>query len=403
MRTLSAGREEGDRRQLPQVHTSALPSQKAAGLEPGAPVSSRALRALGVFLLWTALAGFFATQLYFAGLPWPVALAWTLPRWYSWGLVTPFIFRLDRRLAAAARFPVRVALHVPLALVWTAVTIALRLAARPLRGSPLPDNFHIYLLDRFYSDLPIYAVIAGISFARLYAEQVRRGIREAHELALWSVALERRLVEARLQSLRAQLQPHFLFNALNTISAFTESNPKMARRLMAQLGDLLRASLRHTSQPFITLGEELTFLDDFLAIESARFEGRLNVSVHADDEQLTRMVPAFLLQPIVENAIRHGVGTRLSGGRVDVSITAKGRALNIRVRDDGVGLPPDWSFDRDAGVGLRNVADRLEQMYGTSGLLRITAVATGGVDVQIDLPETPAPQQSEVATRAVPK
>jgi signal transduction histidine kinase len=86
-----------------------------------------------------------------------------------------------------------------------------------------------------------------------------------------------------------------------------------------------------------------------------------------------------------------------------VSITAKGRALSIRVRDDGVGLPPDWSFDRDAGVGLRNVADRLEQMYGTSGLLRITAVATGGVDVQIDLPEPPAAQQSEVATRAVPK
>jgi two-component system, LytTR family, sensor kinase len=385
------------------VHTTALPSQPVAGLEPGAPRFSRALRALGVFVLWTALAGVFATQLYFAGLPWAVALAWTLPRWYSWGLVTPFIFRLDRRLAAAASLPVRVALHVPLALVWTAVTIALRLAARPLRGSPLPDNFHIYLLDRFYSDLPIYAVIAGVSFARLYAAQVKRGIREAHELALRTVALERRLVEARLQSLRAQLQPHFLFNALNTISAFTESNPKMARRLMAQLGDLLRASLRHTSQPLVTLGEELTFLDDFLAIESARFEGRLNVSVHADDELLPRMVPAFLLQPIVENAIRHGVGTRLSGGHVEVSITAKGRALSIHVRDDGVGLPPDWSFDRDAGVGLRNVADRLEQMYGTSSLLRITAVATGGVDAQIDLPEPPAAQHAEVANRATPE
>ena len=117
-------------------------------------------------------------------------------------------------------------------------------------------------------------MIAGISFARLYAEQVRRGIREAHELALWTADLERRLVEARLQSLRGQLQPHFLFNALNTISAFTESNPQTARRLMAQLGDLLRSSLRHSSQPLITLGEELTFLDDFLAIESARFEGR---------------------------------------------------------------------------------------------------------------------------------
>ena len=152
---------------------------------------------------------------------------------------------------------------------------------------------------------------------------MQRGIREAHELALRTADLERRLVEARLQSLRAQLQPHFLFNALNTISAFTESNPQMARRLMAQLGDLLRASLRHTAQPLVTLGEELTFLDDFLAIESARFEGRLQVSVDADDDLLPRMVPAFLLQPLVENAIRHGVGTRLSGGRVDVSIAGR--------------------------------------------------------------------------------
>jgi two-component system, LytTR family, sensor kinase len=343
-----------------------------------------------VFLLWTAIAGFFGTQLYFAGLPWSRALAWTLPRWYSWGLVTPFIFRLDRRLASRTTLPVRVALHVPLGLAWTAVTIALRLAARPMRGTPLPTDFNAYLLDRFYSDLPIYAVIAGISFARLYAAQVKRGIREAHELALWTADLERRLVEARLQSLRAQLQPHFLFNALNTISAFTESNPQMARRLMAQLGDLLRASLRHTAQPLVTLGEELTFLDDFLAIESARFEGRLQVSVHADDCLLARMVPAFLLQPLVENAIRHGVGTRLSGGRVDVSIVADDPALKIRVRDDGVGLPPQWSFERDAGVGLRNVAARLEHIYGTPDLLKLVPVATGGVEVQIDVPGPPA-------------
>ena len=376
------------------MNTIALPSQ-TAGLDAAIPLSTRILRGLAAFAIWTALAAFFATQLYLAGLPWSVALSWTLPRWYSWGLVTPFIFRLDRWLARTRGLTARVALHVPLALVWTAITIALRLVARPLRGSPLPDNYHAYLLDRFYSDLPIYAVIAGISFARLYAEQVRRGIREAHELALWSADLERRLVEARLQSLRAQLQPHFLFNALNTISAFTESQPQMARRLMAQLGDLLRASLRHTSQPLVTLGEELTFLDDFLAIESARFEGRLKVSVHAGDELLSRMVPAFLLQPIVENAIRHGVGTRLSGGHVDVSVTASGRVLNIRVRDDGVGLPPDWSFDRNAGVGLRNVADRLEQMYGAPGLLRVTPGATGGVDVLIDLPDSSARQRPD--------
>ena len=372
-----------------QLHTTESRAQ-AGGLERGRSAASRLLRAAGVFLLWTAIAGFFATQLYFAGLPWSRALSWTLPRWYSWGLVTPFIFRLDRRLATSTTLPVRLALHVPLAFVWTAITIALRLAARPLRGSPIPEDMYLYLLDRFYSDLPIYAVLAGISFARLYAAQVKRGIQEAHELALWTADLERRLVEARLQSLRAQLQPHFLFNALNTVSAFTESNPQMARRLMAQLGDLLRASLRHTAQPLVTLGEELTFLENFLAIESARFEGRLHVSVHADDSVLPRMVPAFVLQPLVENAIRHGVGTRLSGGRVDVSIAAVDSTLQVRVRDDGVGLPPEWSFERNAGVGLKNVADRLEHIYGTPDLLKLERIPAGGVEVQIVLPVPPA-------------
>ena len=343
----------------------------------------------GVFTLWTALAFVFASQLYFAGLPWSVALSWTLPRWYSWGLVTPAVFWVDRRLAGATTLPLRVALHVPLGIAWTFVTILLRLIARPMRGASLPADLSGYLLDRFYSDLLIYAVIAGVSFSRQYRDQVKRAARQAHEAVLRTADLERRLVESQLQSLRAQLQPHFLFNALNTISAFTETNPQMARRLMAQLGDLLRASLRHTAQPLVTLGEELTFLDDFLAIESARFEGRLHVSVRADDDLLPVMVPSFLLQPLAENAIRHGVGRRLSGGRVEITATGEPSALIIRVRDDGVGLPPEWSFERHAGVGLRNVAARLEHLYGP-GRLRIVTLASGGVEVQIDLPREPS-------------
>ena len=352
--------------------------------------SGRVVKAvIGAFLLWTALAGFFATQLYFAGLSWSQALAWTLPRWYSWGLATPLIFWLDRWLAARTTLPVRVALHLPLALAWSTLTILLRLAARPLRGAAMPTDFADFFLDRFYSDLLIYAVIAGISFSRLYAEQVRRSARDAHEMALRTADLERRLVESQLQSLRAQLHPHFLFNALNTISAFTETSPQMARRLMAQLGDLLRASLRHTAQPLVTLGEELTFLDDFLAIESARFEGRLAFSVRADEALMNVQVPGFLLQPLVENAIRHGVGGRVSGGRVEVTVAGTPSSLSIRVRDDGVGLPDDWSFDRHAGVGLRNVAARLAHLYGRPNLLTLAPVAGGGAEARIDLPGLP--------------
>ena len=356
---------------------------------------------LGAFSLWTALAFAFATQLYFAGMPWNKALAWTLPRWYSWALLTPGVLWVDRRLAAATTLPVRLALHVPLGAAWASVAILLRLALRPLRGSAFPADFTDAFLDRFYSDLLIYAVVAGVSFSRHYADQVTRTRQEAHELALRTADLERRLVESQLQSLRAQLQPHFLFNALNTISAFTETNPQMARRLMAQFGDLLRASLQHAAQSLVTLGAELTFLDDFLAIESARFEGRLQVSVRAHDHLLQVMVPSFLLQPLVENAIRHGLGPRLSGGRVEVTVTGQPSALTLRVRDDGVGLPPGWSFERDVGVGLRNIAARLEHLYGRPGLLRIVPLASGGVEAQIDLPGEPAvPGRPDVTGQA---
>jgi two-component system, LytTR family, sensor kinase len=383
------------------LEISAPHPQALDGLVAPRPALARKLKVcVGVFLLWTVLAFFFATQLYFAGLSWNQALSWTLPRWYSWGLVAPAVFWVDRWLAANTTLTVRLGLHVPLGVVWTTLTILLRLAARPVRGAHLPPNFADYFLDRFYSDLPIYAVIAGISFSRIYAGQVRRSARAAHELALRTADLERRLVESQLQSLRAQLQPHFLFNALNTISAFTESSPQTARRLMAQLGDLLRESLRHAARPLVPMGEELTFLDDFLSIESARFEGRLHVSVRADDDLLPVMVPSFLLQPLVENAIRHGVGPRLSGGRIEVTATGNSSAIRIRVRDDGVGLPPGWRFESDAGVGLRNVAARIEHLYGRPGLLRVVSLTSGGVEVQIDLPGEPATGRTSSTTTA---
>lgn len=342
-------------------------------------------------LFWTGLGLFFASQLILAGLPWSLALSFSLPRWYSWGLIAPGVFWLDKRLLGTRTLAWRVALHVPLGIAWTLLGIGLRLGSRPLRGSPLPASIGQFFLERFYWDLLIYAVIAGVAIARDYAAQVRQRERQAHEMALQTADLERRLVEARLQSLHAQLQPHFLFNALNTISAFTEANPQTARRLMGQLGDLLRASLTHASRPLVTLGEELTFLDDYLAIESARFDERMTVAVHVDDDLLDVMVPSFLFQPIVENAIRHGVAPRLSGGDVDVTATCDGSTLKLRVRDNGVGLPADWQFQKDAGVGLRNVASRLEHLYGRTGLLHVEPAAAGGVDVQIDLPLQPLP------------
>jgi two-component system, LytTR family, sensor kinase len=339
-------------------------------------------------LFWTALAVFFASQMYILNPKngWSGALSMAMPRWYSWGLLTPAILWLDRRVGAGRSLAVRVALHVPLGVAWTLLSIVIRLLTRPLRGSPWPPSIGQFFLERFHWDLLVYGVIAGVSVARDYAAEIRERERQTQELAVQTAELEKRVVEASLQSLRAQLHPHFLFNALNTISAFTETNPRTARRLMGQLGDLLRASLTHAARPLVTLGEELTFLDDYLAIESARFEGRISVSVHAADDLLDAAVPSFLLQPLVENAIRHGVAPRLSGGHVDVSAARNASFLKLRVRDDGVGLRSGWQFQRNAGVGLRNVAARLEHLYGVSNLLRVAPVPSGGVEVQLDIP-----------------
>jgi signal transduction histidine kinase len=339
-------------------------------------------------VFWTALGVFFASQIVLLEprVPWSVALSFSMPRWYVWGLLTPLILWLDRRIGRGRTLSARVALHVPLGIAWTLLSIVIRLISRPIRGSPWPPNVTAFFIDRFYWDLLIYAVIAGVSISRDYAEQVRASEREAHRLAIEAADLETRLVEARLQSLRAQLQPHFLFNALNTISAFTETNPQAARRLMAQLGDLLRMSLTHAARPVVTLGEDLTFLDDYLAIETARYEGRLTVSVRVDEALLDTRVPSFLLQPLVENAIRHGVAPKLVGGRVDVTAARDDSILQLRVRDNGVGLRPGWQFPRDAGVGLTNVASRLEHLYGRSDLLAIAPAAGGGVEVRLDLP-----------------
>ena len=343
-------------------------------------------------LLWTALALLFATQIYVlrnGQVSWAQALAWVMPRWYVWGLLTPAIVWVDRRVGARRTFGARIAWHIPLGLGWISLSILIRFALDSFGTTVEPINPARFFLERFYWDLVVYVAIVGISIARDYASQARQREGEAHRLALQTADLERRLVESQLQSLRAQVQPHFLFNALNTISAFTETDPATARDLMQKLGDLLRASLTYGSHPFVTLGEELTFLDDYLQIESARFEGRISITVTAPDDLLDTMVPSFLLQPLVENAIRHGVAPRASGGQVRVVAARNGTVLFLQVHDNGVGLPAGWRMEQGSGVGLRNVTSRLEHLYGRGDLLRVTPGASGGTSVHVELPIDP--------------
>jgi len=265
--------------------------------------------------------------------------------------------------------------------------VALDYAIRKaLQAGWLPESMMRFFLQNVSSAATVYVLIVGACVTTGYAAEARRREQEAAELGLHAAQLETHLAEARLRVLQSQLNPHFLFNTFNTISAFTETDPKIARQMMARLGKLLRSSLDHAGRQEVTLGEELTFLENYISIERMRFEDRLTVDVRIEDHARDALVPSFVLQPLVENAIRHGTGALLRSGHVQVSAGRVGDRLTLEVDDDGVGLPEGWRLEDHAGVGLSNIARRLAELYGSGHTFVVAGRAGSGVRVRIALP-----------------
>jgi two-component system LytT family sensor kinase len=194
------------------------------------------------------------------------------------------------------------------------------------------------------------------------------------------------LTEARLHALQSQLNPHFLFNTLNTISAFTETDTRTARQMMTCLGKLLRASLDHAGRQEVAIKDELAFLEDYLMIERLRFEDRITVDVRAEDDMRAALVPSFILQPLVENAIRHGAGVLRRKSHIQVSVRQSDGRLVIRVEDDGAGLPEGWRLEDHGGLGLSNIARRLRELYGSEQMFTLSRRPEGGVRAEAALP-----------------
>jgi two-component system LytT family sensor kinase len=200
----------------------------------------------------------------------------------------------------------------------------------------------------------------------------------------------RLLVQARLDALTAQINPHFLFNTLNTIAALTRTDSEAARVVIVKLSSILRQLLKKT-ETFSSLREELSFIDDYLSIEIARFgEEKLRLEKHVEESIVDAPVPSMLLQPIVENAVKHGLGPREEGGLIRISAHRQGRFLMLEVRDNGVGIPREILDQvHQKGIGISNVQERLRVLYGSDYLFHIESPAEGGTIILLGIPNGP--------------
>jgi len=342
-----------------------------------------ALAALG----WTIVGCVFALPDLSAGTDRRHALLLSLTLWWSWGIVTPLILWVDRKIPVSSKqLARRVLAHLLPSLLVTSLYVYLLGALRAAFGinewSGLPTvRFLINSLrGMFLWDWLIYWLILGAWQAYRYYEHYN-----ASELRL--ERLEKSFSEARLNALRMQLDPHFLFNALNTISSQVERNPKLARRMIEHLADLLRLSLESKDRQEVPLAEEMAFLEHYLAIQKIRFGDHLRIETQIPPEVKYASVPCLFVQPLVENAIRHGISRRASGGTVIVSAQRDGNRLDIRVIDDGVGLPAGWTLENSSGLGLSVTRQRVAGLYPEGKTcFAVNRRAGGGTEVEISLP-----------------
>ena len=293
-------------------------------------------------------------------------LVLNLVYWYIPALLAPTIMAFAlRRPFDGTHWPRQIALHLPAALSYSVVHSAVMVGVRAflMRNEPPPPDFQGWWrsgLLNFLSQLDwllmTYLFLIGLAYALAYR-------RESEARALNASQLETRLIEAQLQSLQRQLHPPFLFNTLNTISGLIRSDPEGADQMIDRLGDLLRMTLHKSGIQEVPLKEELEVLQKYVEIEQTRFGSRLNVEMHIQPEALDAQVPSLLLQPLVENAIRHGIAPNARPGWLAVHAFREAEELVLQVRDSGDGLPPDRLMALNRGVGLDNTRSRLEHLY----------------------------------------
>jgi len=315
-----------------------------------------------------------------------VSLRFELTHWMPWAFLTPIM------IWAASAYPIEknawrrnLRLHLLLCVAfvgglgwigyWAGPPPYFASLSHEFEQMKEHNPFYLNLLCLTFQ-LPTFLAVTGVAHALHFYQSAKN--KERHE-----AELEARLAQARLQALRMQLNPHFLFNTLNSISSLIDVNPKAADEMIGQLSDLLRATLRATNRQEVSLREEIEFMDSYLAIQKQRFGSRLNVDKVIDPQTLHAQVPILILQPLVENAIIHGIEPRSTPGQISIQAAIEGKHLLLRIADNGPGLS---SALPQGGIGLKNTVARLKELYGPNAQFHAGEQARGGFQVEIRIP-----------------
>jgi len=327
----------------------------------------------------------------------------TLVEYALWAVLTLPIFWMTRQFGGDRPTLVRVLVFLVIGVVLAvAVDALLQEISRqvmPTPGPPppgvprhLPPPQRVRgLFSRFsfLYDFMVYIVVLGAGLARNYIVRHQARLDETRRLQAEAAELHAQLADARLNALRTQLNPHFLFNTLNAISTLVEEDPRGVRRMIARLGDLLRHTLDEGDEQEIPLARELEMLRQYLDIMEVRFQGNLDVSIEPEPSLDDALVPNLVLQPLVENAFRHGLAPMQTVGRVVVRVVRDDGDLVLTVRDNGRGPAKEVR----EGVGLTNTRARLTQLYGDRQRLALTAAEGGGALVEVRFPYHTTPQR----------
>jgi sensor histidine kinase YesM len=311
--------------------------------------------------------------------------------WFIYAFLTPFVFRFSRHFPLVREhLKTRVWLHLLAALAlcvaWAAMGTMIRWAIFPAPSSAVSSVYLHGFISWIFTTLPfgvgVYFALVGIEHSIFYFQQVR-------EREMQAAQLNAQLSEARLNALQMQLNPHFLFNSLNAITVLVrDKDTESASRMLELLSDVLRQVLRSDTTHETTLSKELEFLRRYLEIEQVRFSDRLRPAILVGPEVSKALVPVFLLQPLVENAIRHGIAARADAGLLEITAKREGEQLILMVRDDGANEPPSRQKDPSTGtgIGLANTRARLQTLYGEAASLEAGFGERGGFLATVRLP-----------------